>query len=222
MCYAIPGRVVELKGNVAVVDYFGEHRNVLHEFKDAKVGEYVYAQGGIIVQRIPEKEALLILEEWKDIFFQLKEVDLKLSNLLPEKKGLDPKLAKILEKVSKNQAPAKEELLHILNVEDEEGKNYIFRTANFIRQKNLSNSCCIHGIIEFSNYCQSECQYCGISKFNKRIERYRMSIDEILACVDEATKLGFKALVLQSGEDMYFTTSMMEDLIKRIRDKFAK
>ncbi len=76
--------------------------------------------------------------------------------------------------------------------------------ANFLRQKHLKNACCVHGIIEFSNYCKNDCEYCGIRK-SVDIKRYRMSDDEILQAVDEAVnKYGFKALVLQSGEDPEF------------------
>ena len=62
MCYAIPGKIVELKEKIAVVDYFGEHRRVLNEFKDLACGDYVYAQGGILIQKIPEAEALDIVQ----------------------------------------------------------------------------------------------------------------------------------------------------------------
>ncbi|MBU1988756.1 MAG: HypC/HybG/HupF family hydrogenase formation chaperone, partial [Nanoarchaeota archaeon] len=61
MCYAIPGKIVELKGKIAVIDYFGEHKNALNEFVNAQVGDYVYAQGGILVDKIDEDDAIPIL-----------------------------------------------------------------------------------------------------------------------------------------------------------------
>jgi len=49
-----------------------------------------------------------------------------------------------------------------------------------------------------------------------------MSEDEILQAVDEAVnKYGFKALVLQSGEDPAFTPEIMAKIIKRIKEKYA-
>ena len=74
MCYAIPGQLIEIRKNGGgVVDYFGEKRNILLDLSDAAVGDYVYAQGGILVRKIPTAEALEILSLWKDKFFELKK-----------------------------------------------------------------------------------------------------------------------------------------------------
>jgi biotin synthase len=92
--------------------------------------------------------------------------------------------------------------------------------ANAARQKRQDNSCCVHGIIEFSNYCTCDCMYCGIRKSNKEIKRYRMTVDEIVKQADKAVnKLGFKALVLQSGEDIWYTEKKLLELVKKIREK---
>ena len=34
MCYAIPGKVVEIKEKIAVIEYYGEKRKVLNENKE--------------------------------------------------------------------------------------------------------------------------------------------------------------------------------------------
>ena len=41
MCYAIPGKVIAIKDEIIIVDYFGEHRNVLNELPEVKVGDEV-------------------------------------------------------------------------------------------------------------------------------------------------------------------------------------
>ena len=96
----------------------------------------------------------------------------------------------------------------------------LYQIANATRQKHQDNSCCVHGIIEFSNYCACDCMYCGIRKNNREIKRYRMTIDEIVKQADTAVnKLGFKALVLQSGEDPWYTEKKLLELVKKIREK---
>jgi biotin synthase len=178
MCYAIPGKVAEINGNIVIVDYFGERKKARNEFFDLTPGDYIYAQGGFVVQKIPQEEAIPILETWREFFFKLQEVDLQLTR--------EPKT--------------------------------LYEQANYIRQKHLGNSCCIHGIIEFSNYCRNNCLYCGIRKDNKNLQRYRMSVEEIVeACSYAVNELGFKALVLQSGEDMYYTQEILVDIIEKIR-----
>lgn len=212
MCYAIPGRVIELNGKFAVVDYFGEHRNVFNEFEGLKVGDYVYAQGGIIVQKISEDDALIILKEWKQLFFELKEVDSAISVM--DENTFD----KILSNAE--QGLENEEALRLLKLSNKNEMDLLFKTANKLRQKRLKNSCCIHGIIEFSNYCRNNCFYCGIRCENKQLQRYRMTVEEIVVLADySVNKLGFKALVLQSGEDMWYTTEKLVEIIKRIKEK---
>ncbi|KPJ69755.1 hypothetical protein AMJ44_02500 [candidate division WOR-1 bacterium DG_54_3] len=116
----------------------------------------------------------------------------------------------------------REELLRLLRTDNRRELNLLFKVANFLREKHLKNACCVHGIIEFSNYCQNDCVYCGIRKSNSSLPRYRMSEKEIIQAVEVAVnKHGFKALVLQSGEDPYFTPDRLAGIIKKIREKFA-
>jgi biotin synthase len=77
----------------------------------------------------------------------------------------------------------------------------------------------LRAIIEFSNYCRKNCRYCGIRRGNKDQKRYRMSSEEIISVSIEAYKQGFRTVVLQSGEDLYFTKDKIGDIIKRIKEK---
>ncbi|MBC8548458.1 MAG: HypC/HybG/HupF family hydrogenase formation chaperone, partial [Candidatus Brocadiales bacterium] len=69
MCYAIPGNVKCIAGNLITVDYFGEKRKARNDFYNLQVGDYVYAQGGFVAQKIDEKDAEEILDTWKELFF---------------------------------------------------------------------------------------------------------------------------------------------------------
>ena len=115
MCYAIPGKIIELKGKIAVIDYFGEKRNVLSEFVTVQKGDYVYAQGGIIVDKIPENEAIEILKLWKEKFFELKKIDKKLAQLnkIPSARNI----LEILQKVNLKKELSKKELLYLLKAQ---------------------------------------------------------------------------------------------------------
>ena len=75
----------------------------------------------------------------------------------------------------------------------------------------------IRGIIEFSNCCRKNCNYCGIRRGNTSVVRYQMSPDEIVAKAESNLKQGIKTIVLQSGEDMSYTKEVLVDIIKRIK-----
>ena len=144
MCYAIPGKIVELKDNIAVLDYFGEHRNVLNELPDAHIGDYAYAQGGVLINIISRAEAKHILNFWKQKFFELKKVDNKLAQIGVPKR-ISTSLLSILQR--QNKKWSKEELRTLLRINNKEELSLLFQTANSLRQRYLANACCVHGII---------------------------------------------------------------------------
>ncbi|MCP4051247.1 MAG: [FeFe] hydrogenase H-cluster radical SAM maturase HydE [bacterium] len=215
MCYSIPAKVVEIKNHIGVIDYFGEKRNILLDDDRVKTGDYVYAQGGILVRTIPEKEALEILETWKEIFFELKKVDESLSKIKTDK--LPENAMHILQKVNLRKTLTKKELASLFELDHKNELSVLYEIANNVRQRSHGNASCVHGIIEFSSYCQQNCFYCGIRK-DKNIERYRMTCKEIVETAGNAVdKYGFKALVLQSGEDYWYSDSKLEEIVKSVR-----
>ena len=58
----------------------------------------------------------------------------------------------------------------------------------------------LRGLIEFSNRCTANCFYCGIRRGNRRISRYTLSLDEIIASACWSAAQGYGSIVLQSGE----------------------
>lgn len=219
MCYAIPAKLIKIlkkkKHKIGIIDYFGEERQVIIDIDDLKVGDYVYAQGGVLIRKVPTKEALEILEYWKDIFFQLKQTDEALSKVDQDK--LPPNALAILQKVNLRKSLKRDEMLTLLGLTQKEELAVLNEIANNVRQQQHGNSSCIHGVIEFSNYCRNSCFYCGI-RCEQNIQRYRMSVEEIIAAAKEAVeKYGFKALVLQSGEDLWYDDAMLEKIVTEVR-----
>ena len=76
------------------------------------------------------------------------------------------------------------------------------------------------GIIEFSNFCKNDCYYCGIRKSNKECSRYRLDMEDILACCVEGYENGFRTFVLQGGEDGWFTDERMCEIVKQIKANY--
>ena len=65
MCLAIPGKITEIKDGIAVVDYGEEKREARLINEDIKVGDYVVVQNKLILQSIPENEAIESIKLWK-------------------------------------------------------------------------------------------------------------------------------------------------------------
>lgn len=59
MCLAIPGRIAEISGRAAKVDYGGGlfREAALDLLQDARVGDYVLVHAGYAITRLDEAEA---------------------------------------------------------------------------------------------------------------------------------------------------------------------
>ena len=141
MCYAIPGNVKSIANNLITIDYFGEERKARNDFYNLRVGDYVYAQGGFVVQKIDEKDAEEILDTWKELFFELKETDVRLSKLYNDKPNLDKNFLKIIDRATYGKSISRQEALRLLLSEDPDETDVLHKSANFIRQKFLCNAC---------------------------------------------------------------------------------
>jgi hydrogenase expression/formation protein HypC len=59
MCLAIPSRIVEKNGNLAVIDVDGVRREAnLMLLEDAEIGDWVIVHAGFAIHKIDEKSAL--------------------------------------------------------------------------------------------------------------------------------------------------------------------
>jgi len=114
---------------------------------------------------------------------------------------------------------SKEDIVFLLKLHKND-LDKLFRKADEIRKKHIGNEVFIRGILEFSNYCKNDCLYCGIRKSNSRLNRYRVEPEEILNIAENAVNnFGFKTVLLQSGEDDFYTAEIIEELIKKILKK---
>ncbi|WP_027623521.1 [FeFe] hydrogenase H-cluster radical SAM maturase HydE [Clostridium lundense] len=99
----------------------------------------------------------------------------------------------------------------------EDKVSYLFNKANEITERYCGDKVQIRAIIEFSNFCRCACAYCGLNCHNSNIKRYRMSLDEIINTAKEAYIAGYKTVVLQSGEDLWYTEEKICYVIKEIK-----
>lgn len=113
-----------------------------------------------------------------------------------------------------------EKLIYLFNHLEPETKKLLFFHSHQTRLKFYGQHVYLRGLIEFSNFCQRNCFYCGIRGENKRVDRYRLSHDEILACCREGHRLGYRTFVLQSGEDPYYTDERLVHILTDIKSQF--
>jgi len=65
MCLQVPGKVIEIKENRALIDYEIEKRTALIADIKPKKGDWVIVVGQFIIDIVSEENAKISLEHWK-------------------------------------------------------------------------------------------------------------------------------------------------------------
>ena len=97
----------------------------------------------------------------------------------------------------------------------------LFAEADRVRKEYMGDAVHLRGLVEFSNVCGKDCLYCGIRRSNNDVQRYRLEIDDIFDTACSAKQLGYKSLVLQSGESEQYSLSAMCGLVRRIKNELG-
>ncbi len=107
----------------------------------------------------------------------------------------------------------KQDIIDILNNSSEK----LFQSADKVRHEFKGDKVYLRGLIEFTNICRCNCFYCGLRRDNSKVERYRLSEKQILECTKIAYKSGIRTIVLQGGEDSFFSADKLVSIIKKIK-----
>lgn len=94
----------------------------------------------------------------------------------------------------------------------------LFHAANRVKTEEFGNKVFVRGIIEFSNYCRCTCAYCGINARMTHAKRYRMLPDELVETAVRTAEV-YRTVILQSGEDRFYTAEMLADIVWRIKQR---
>jgi biotin synthase len=91
--------------------------------------------------------------------------------------------------------------------------------GNRVRRDNVGEFVHFRGIVEFSNVCRCHCHYCGLRTENDSLSRYRLTPEEIVEAAEMGEQMGLRTVVLQSGEDEWWTAQQVADLIVAIKSR---
>ncbi|MBN1644583.1 HypC/HybG/HupF family hydrogenase formation chaperone [Candidatus Woesearchaeota archaeon] len=62
----MPGKIVKITGDTAVIEYPGQTREAKIIDGEYSVDDYVFVSAQIIVQKLTKEEALATLKEWEN------------------------------------------------------------------------------------------------------------------------------------------------------------
>src|SRR5450756_2314026 len=114
-------------------------------------------------------------------------------------------MKELIDKLYKENDLDENELLYLLDYIKKADQDYLMAKAREMAFQHYGSNIYLRGLIEFTNYCCRDCTYCGIRASNKKADRYRLSLEQILSACTEGDRLGYSTFVLQGGEDNHYT-----------------
>ncbi len=121
-----------------------------------------------------------------------------------------------LSRIMEGSPPTLPDLRVLLEAAGED-RQILWKAADNIRQACIGDVVDIRAALEFSNHCRRNCLYCGLRRENRKLARYRMTETEILDQALKIKEMGIRTIILQSGEDTWFTTERIVSLIQGIK-----
>ena len=128
----------------------------------------------------------------------------------------------LFEKIESEQPLTAPDLKRILELESPAELDRLFKAAYAVKERVTGRKVFLRGIIEISNICTKDCYYCGIRKSSRTMERFQLSMAEIVDAAMWAKSHRYGSIVMQSGErgDELFI-KLIEDAVREIKEKSA-
>lgn len=130
-------------------------------------------------------------------------------------------MVELIDVLGQNGILEKDALIYLLSHYGKKEQEYAANKARAIADGVYGKDIYIRGLIEFTNYCKNDCYYCGIQRSNAKVERYRLSKEQILECCQIGYELGYRTFVLQGGEDNFYTDEKMVGIISAIKEGYS-
>ncbi len=125
-----------------------------------------------------------------------------LNSMEDAKKAVQNKyeIERILDKAANLKGLSHKEAAVLLEVDDDETLNKIYKIANDIKEKIYGKRIVLFAPLYLSNYCVNNCKYCGL-KCSNQIARHKLTQEELREEVRALEAMGHKRLLLEAGED---------------------
>jgi len=94
-----------------------------------------------------------------------------------------------------------EEAALLLNTKDRDLLSLLYKKANEVKERVFGKRIVMFAPLYLSNYCVNGCLYCGFRNSGEKTGRKALTPDEVVREARALTKMGFKRVLLVTGED---------------------
>src|ERR1700723_1222211 len=89
--------------------------------------------------------------------------------------------------------------------------------AGALRDEVFGRQVFVRGVIEVSNFCRQNCDYCGMRRDNRDLHRFRLELETLRELVRRGIPEIITDLNIQTGEDIVAVREIVLPLIETIR-----
>lgn len=141
----------------------------------------------------------------------------KINDLINNKAGSKERINEVLDKALKAQGLTLEESAVLLNIEDDETLEKLFKAAKIVKEKVYGKRIVIFAPLYAANVCTNNCVYCAFRYDNKDIKRTVLTPEEVVEEAKAIMRMGHKRILLLTGEDYHATgLDYLQEIMERI------
>lgn len=131
----------------------------------------------------------------------------------------DGEVSEILSRALDNEPLGIEEGIKLLECDD---LNLLGAAADVLRKKSAGKlvTFVVDRNINYTNICSSKCKFCAFYREPGAKDAYTLAIEEIIAKIDEAVKLGATQILLQGGLNPDIPIEYYENMLRQVKNKF--
>lgn len=143
----------------------------------------------------------------------------KLNSLLCGPSPDKSRVLSILGRAAKGKGLSLEDSASLLLVEDPSLLAEVFKKAGEVKEKVFGKRVVLFAPLYLSNYCTNGCMYCGFRNANKGVARNALTPQEVVAEATALESMGFKRVLLVTGEDPRFGLDYIVSCVKAVYEK---
>ncbi len=145
--------------------------------------------------------------------------DEKIFSLLEEgKNSTKEEILDIIQKSLSKQRLEPLETAKLLNVENKELLDEIYKAANILKEEIYGDRIVFFAPLYIGNKCINNCRYCGFQRDNTAIERKTLTLEELREQVEILESKGHKRLILVYGEHPDYDADFIAETMRTVYD----
>ncbi len=98
-----------------------------------------------------------------------------------------------------------------------QGERTLEQRAGALRDEIFGHEIFVRGVIEVSNFCRQNCNYCGMRRDNRDLSRFRLELESLRELIRRGLPEIITDLNLQTGEDTVGVREIILPLIETLR-----